>query len=219
MEAAKIKFDHVKGSKRLQELRKGKGVSSETLASETGINKQSLIDYEKAGKNIDKDYNTGRIDAFAGMSVNNLVILADYFDVSTDYLLGLTDKQTSDVDVLALLKETGLSQQAATNLIQVMTDDEMGFISSTALSAIFDNRNGLYSLASGVYALMIECEQARDYIGSRDDSSEWATKAYQDGKAIDKMELAYFKAREEFRRILDKVFDYQSIIDKLQGGR
>lgn len=116
MGTTKIKFDHVEGSRRLRELRTDRGISIDTLVNETGINKQSLIDYEKAGKDIDKDSNTGRIDAFAGMSVNNLRILADYFGVSTDYLLCKTSVSSPSEAMQANHDYTGLSQAAIEHL-------------------------------------------------------------------------------------------------------
>lgn len=114
MESDKIKFNHVEGSKRLRVLRKAKSVSYDTLAKDTGINKQSLKNYERAGEG-GTEFST-RGDAFAGMSVNNLVTLAKYFDVSTDYLLGLTDIKTPNIEIKAICDYTGLSEKSVNQL-------------------------------------------------------------------------------------------------------
>ena len=115
MKSERIKFDHVEGSRRLRQLRKERGLSFDTLANETGINKQSLKDYERAGESGDTQYKT-RVDAFAGMSANNIVVLAGYFGVSTDYLLGLPVPQTPSTEVRAICEYTGLSEEAIKHL-------------------------------------------------------------------------------------------------------
>ena len=42
---------------------------------------------------------------------DKLVILADYFDVSTDYLLGRTDVKTTDTTIKGICEYTGLSEK------------------------------------------------------------------------------------------------------------
>ena len=58
----------------LKDLRVSKGLSLEQLAEQTGISKSALGRYEADG---DKD-----------ISLFNLMELADFYEVSTDYLLG-----------------------------------------------------------------------------------------------------------------------------------
>ncbi len=116
MEVEKIKFDHVEGSRRLREIRESRKVSLDTLANETGIGKASLMNYEKAGNPKVQKPNTGRLDAFAGMSANNLATLANYFGISADYLLCKT-KVESPIDAIkANNAYTGLSQEAIEKL-------------------------------------------------------------------------------------------------------
>ena len=64
---------------RLWELRKDKGLNLEELAQQTGISKSALASYEA---NDYKEINHG-----------NLVTLADFYQVSVDYLLGLTNNR------------------------------------------------------------------------------------------------------------------------------
>ncbi len=61
---------------RLRELRDKKDVSQKTLSELLGIKQPVIARYEMCAINP---------------SYENLVKLADYFDVSTDYLLGRTD--------------------------------------------------------------------------------------------------------------------------------
>lgn len=61
---------------RLKELRKSRGISQLKLAIDLNMNQNSIIRYETGGR--EADYAT-------------LILFADYFDVSVDYLLGRTD--------------------------------------------------------------------------------------------------------------------------------
>ena len=61
---------------RLKELRKEKGVTQLKLAMDLGLNQNSVSRYETGER--EADYKT-------------LIMLADYFDVSVDYLLERTD--------------------------------------------------------------------------------------------------------------------------------
>lgn len=61
---------------RLKTLRKNKNITQQRLAIELGINQNTLSRYENGQRQA--DYNT-------------LIQIADYFDVSVDYLIERTD--------------------------------------------------------------------------------------------------------------------------------
>ncbi len=61
-------------AQRLKELREDKGLSMQALSKIIGISDSSLGRWERGEGDITGD---------------NLIILADFFGVSTDYLLGL----------------------------------------------------------------------------------------------------------------------------------
>ena len=63
-------------AERLKELRQEKGLSIQGLAKEVGIGSSSLCRWENCQ---------------ADVKGSQLIILARYFRVSTDYLLGLED--------------------------------------------------------------------------------------------------------------------------------
>lgn len=65
---------------RIKSLRAEKGVSQSALASFLGVTKTQISDIENA-KTL--------------TSIERLIALADYFDVSTDFLLGRTDNPNS----------------------------------------------------------------------------------------------------------------------------
>ena len=62
---------------RLKALREKRGISQLKLAMDLGLNQNSISRYESGAR--EADYKT-------------LIALADYFDVSIDYLLERTDK-------------------------------------------------------------------------------------------------------------------------------
>lgn len=59
--------------RRLKELRNAKGISQQTLAEKLGVSQQSVNKYEN--HDIEPDIDT-------------LIAMADYFNVSVDYLIG-----------------------------------------------------------------------------------------------------------------------------------
>lgn len=70
-------------AKRLAELRESKNISQRELAEVLGITRQSISLYEKAERNI---------------NIELLTKIAKYFNVSTDYLLGISDVLCVDED-------------------------------------------------------------------------------------------------------------------------
>lgn len=82
---------------RLVKLRESRGVTQQTLADDLEITRQSLSLYEKAQRTINIDL---------------LVKIAKYFNVSTDYLLGLNDNATTDIELKAVCYYTGLNEKS-----------------------------------------------------------------------------------------------------------
>ena len=71
-------FSRVKFGGRLSELRREKGVSQAEIARLLGVSTTQAGDMER-GK--------------TGTTLERLVLLSEYFHVSTDYLLGLKDER------------------------------------------------------------------------------------------------------------------------------
>lgn len=68
--------------KKLKELRKNKKLTQKQISNDLGYSASRYSNYE----------NNIRMP-----SLDELVILADYFDVTTDYLLGRTDKKNIEI--------------------------------------------------------------------------------------------------------------------------
>lgn len=64
-------------SERISSLRKQKGITQQALAESVGLKKQAINMIESGQR---------------ACSIEILCALADYFDVSTDYLVGRTNK-------------------------------------------------------------------------------------------------------------------------------
>ena len=63
---------------RLKQLRSEKNMTQEQLGEILGVKKYSIYTYEKER---------------SGPDIDGLIALADFFDVSVDYLIGRTDKR------------------------------------------------------------------------------------------------------------------------------
>lgn len=86
-------------SQRIHELRTARGINQVKLGEILGVTKQSVSNWEN--DNIQP-------------SIEILMKLAEYFGVSTDYLLGLEEKRTLDV--------TGLSPEEVAHIQQIIQD-------------------------------------------------------------------------------------------------
>lgn len=118
-------------AKRLVKLREDNNITQQALADDLGITRQSLSLYEKTDRTI---------------NIYLLHKIAKRFNVSTDYLLGLQEEPTNDLDVIAVTEYTALSKEAAEKLHEIglhnkSTDD------SDTLSALIEDVDFKYFLA------------------------------------------------------------------------
>jgi transcriptional regulator with XRE-family HTH domain len=86
-------------NQRIRELRTLRSISQVELAAALGVTKQSVSNWEN--DNIQP-------------SIDILIKLAKYFNVSTDYLLALDDREVLDV--------SGLSKEAVTHMRMLIED-------------------------------------------------------------------------------------------------
>lgn len=86
---------------------KESGVQIRELADKIGIGAGSLSQYQN-------DFTTASIEA--------LYKIAKYFNVSADYLLGLTHVRTGDKDIREVCDYTGMSEEAIESIVQSRED-------------------------------------------------------------------------------------------------
>lgn len=83
------------------DLRNKMGLSQTELANKLNCNKQLISKFESGERRL---------------SMTMLIAYADFFNVSTDYLLGLQKEPTNDPNVIAATEYTGLTKEAAESL-------------------------------------------------------------------------------------------------------
>lgn len=135
-------------AERLKQLREGRGLSydklSKALADQYGvkISPDSLINYEVADANHTKAYKN------QGMRVEYLRCLANFYQVSADYLIGISDVKSQDSSISTIVKSTGLSESAALSLkIAKDAADNKNDYKNTFTSH-FRSFNGIFDNAS-----------------------------------------------------------------------
>lgn len=87
--------------KRIKKLRQEKNIKQKEIAQELSCMREVVSYYENGQRNI---------------SVTALIKLAKLFNVSSDYLLGLSDVKSTDTNIKSICDYTGLSETAINNL-------------------------------------------------------------------------------------------------------
>lgn len=95
-------------AKRLTQLRKEKDLKRQQVADDLCITRASLEFYEKGKRKPDIEM-TARI--------------AKYFQVSADYLLGLSDTPSTDKDIKGVCDYTGLSKEAVKKIVELKKEN------------------------------------------------------------------------------------------------
>lgn len=81
----------------IKKLRNENNLTQDDLANALNCKRQKIADWER-GKSLP--------------AVNDVILLSKFFNVSTDYLLGLTDVTTTDRDLKFICDYTGLSEKS-----------------------------------------------------------------------------------------------------------
>lgn len=109
--------------KNMEKLRIDKGLTQQQLADELFWSRDRYLNYENGNTQIPADY---------------LIQIADYFEVSTDYILGRSDCKS--VDNHYINKETGLNDNAINRLKENKENkDEFSQRILSTLNLLLDN--------------------------------------------------------------------------------
>lgn len=168
-------FEMATFSERLKELRLERNLNQIELAERLGCNRQKIADMER-GK--------------TSPNVEVLMKLSEIFKTSTDYLLGLSDVSTTDVDIKQVCDYTGLNESSVNALSSL---------------ALFTNGKDLYSDNLKIINFFLQNEKFWDMLfeilqyksGIKANSSDW--QLYID--LIQKNDTQYLKKDEVFEKM------------------
>lgn len=96
------------------------------ISKDTLINYETGLNHTKTKKNL-------------GMRVEYLMYFADFFGVSSDYLLGLSDIRTPNLDTQIICKKTGLTEKSLENLQTMIFQNHFG----EGVNALFSSEHAM----------------------------------------------------------------------------
>lgn len=122
-------------AKRLRRLLQERKVTQEELAGSVGVKRQSVASW-KDGKTVP--------------DAENLLGISRHFNVSCDYLLGVSEAPTPDLDLQSIHKKTGLSEESIKVLVDCYERDNANSITLT-VNALLENRFALGAISRYLY--------------------------------------------------------------------
>lgn len=183
---------------RLKSLREEKGLSHERLSAllqekyGIKISKDSLMNYEvsdpyhiKAGKN-------------QGMRIEYLRCLADFYGVSSDYLLGLTTVKSIDPNMQQTTQYSSLSE-GAISTIRALGNGTLPHSQLEKLNWLLSNQHFVFGITSSMDNLE---RAAGEFHKSGDLYNSWSEKHIQNF-SNDEISLHFQKAEDDYIKSQD----------------
>lgn len=132
---------------RLREVMETNGVGQKDLAEALGISRQAVGYY---------------INGATNPNCEQVAIIAKALNVSSDYLLGLTEVPTVDTTTRAICDATGLSKNSVDNIrkLQQMKENNSSVALNDALDSLLSNGELLVFWAQSVARLMDKWQSA-----------------------------------------------------------
>lgn len=112
---------------RLRQLMDGSGTTQQELADKTGCSRQAIAQY---------------MDGSNAPNIDKLILIAEFFNVSIDYLVGKDKEQTEEELVQSIVNYTGLTAEAIENLKK----GKNAVFNTTLLNFLINNRKLLKAL-------------------------------------------------------------------------
>lgn len=118
---------------RFSNLMKERGITQAEASDGIGVTRQAISLYATGKRTPD---------------INSLYRICDFFKVSADYFLGLSDVRSKDLDIKSISKKTGLNEDSI-KMITAFNNKEKPFTSHTLNNSLLND--GLNSLLCDYY--------------------------------------------------------------------
>ncbi|GBU20176.1 hypothetical protein R80B4_00051 [Fibrobacteres bacterium R8-0-B4] len=144
-------------AERLRMLMVKNRVNQQKLGDALGLSQQTIQDYLiPSGEG-------------AAPKLENIVAMAEYFDVSCDYLTGVSSRLARDVDVQVLAKEYGLEEESAKTLSKIVYNamyERKDVFSAhtdtlTVLNTILSDYNSCVEFFSHIYDIFFKSDESK----------------------------------------------------------
>ena len=179
---------------RITKLRKERGLKRQQVADDLGITRASLEFYEKGKRKPDIEM-TARI--------------AKYYNVSADYLLGLSEGKIINDDLQAICKYTGLSDTVVNNYFHNTKDRQpynLAYILNSICSDKEDNSAFCFHV-SHIVELKNAAEHYNDLEKIKEktiDDQLFESVVLQADARKDIVDVKQFRVEKEFRTIIER---------------
>lgn len=191
---------------RISALRKKQGLKQVELAQRLSVSRQ-IISYYETGARMP--------------NTEDIVLLAEFFNTTTDYLLGVSDVSSTNIDLKAVCDYTGLSEKAVKALHCDLSGSKNYYWGSESCTEIVSQIICNGKIARNIYRYVKCSKELSNY-------SILLEKAFQESADIveieninDKcdqtyreMRYAYFEITEALRDFLDNLFDRSKLDEK-----
>lgn len=186
--------------KRLRELLAENGKSQKELAEAMGKTRQAIGYYADGSSSPDWEA---------------LKFIANYFEVSADYLLGLSDVRSPEVNMQIVCNYTGLSEGAIYALQDIRT------VNSTynVTSDLIENHgvllgSSLCRVCTEAMELKNVCDGVRNILSKNKQFVEVCPGEYWDAimDAKERLELALYRLNENFSFIVNQLYSPQNTL-------
>lgn len=197
----------------IRKLMDERAITQDVLAKAIGKTRQTVSQYA---------------NGISEPSYEALIKIANFFSVSIDYLLGITDISSQNQNIRSIAEFTGLSQKAVEEIIEAK--NSIWVIDLIPLNWLLSN--GLFSLGgplgsmNRMAASTIKLASFRDKWNnlSKDETMKQANEVT---KVRDDIDLMKFKADNAFRKLLDQYCccledsdseEYRQIVEIMSRG-
>lgn len=197
----------------IRKLMDERAITQDVLAKAIGKTRQTVSQYA---------------NGISEPSYEALIKIANFFSVSIDYLLGITDISSQNQNIRSIAEFTGLSQKAVEEIIEAK--NSIWVIDLIPLNWLL--ANGLFSLGgplgsmNRMAASTIKLASFRDKWNnlSKDEAMKQANELT---KVRDDIDLMKFKADNAFRKLLDQYCycledsdseEYRQIVEIMSRG-